>query len=304
MSQPVTRRVRAIVPRAVVRAAQWRPLLLMVLIGWIPTALTAVPLWRVMAGNLDGSVHAAQWAQHPDIVMFADLMDRIVLGSGTLAGVAIAAAAMWLLLLPFQHAMLVAAARTDQRLGMGELLHAGLREYGPMLRMLLVSLIPLGLTLAVSWLAFKGLARYAHRAIVEADVDHLSWTIDLLVGLLFIFALAGIEAGRARFAFDPRKRSAFMAWWRGFKLVLFNPLAGLGIFLGISIPALMAIAAFGLLRVEMDTAGTAGFIAGWLVVQLLAATLVWAHLARLAAYFELTRAAQHEATAVLRPGSR
>ena len=303
MSQAVTRRLRTLLPRAASRAAQWRPLLLLVVLGWIPTALLAVPLWRVMAENLDGSVHAAQWARQVDVVMLADLMGRIHRGSSALSGAAIAAATVFALLMPFQHAVLVTAARTDERLRMGELLHAGLREYGPMLRMLFVSLIPLGLALAVALLAFKGVGKFSEHAIVESDVDSLSWTADLLAGGLLVLALAGIEAGRARLAIDPRRRSAFMAWWRGFKLVLFNPLPGLGIFLGISIPALIAVAALSLVRVQIDTASGPGLIAGWLVVQLLAATLIWAHFARLAAYFELTRAAQHDATAGLRPRS-
>jgi len=303
MNHPATKNVLAILPRAAARAAQWRPLLLLVLVGWVPTALLAVPLWRVMAENLDGSVHAAQWAQRVDVVMFADLIARMDLGSSALAGAGIAAAGLLLLLMPFQHAVLVTAARSDERLGLGELLHAGLREYGPMLRMVLVSLIPLGVALGAASLAFKGLGKYAQHAIVESDVDHLAWAIDALAGLLLVFALAGVEAGRARFALDPRKRSAFKAWWRGFKLVFFNPLGALGIFLGISVPALVAAAALALARVEIGTASGPGFFAGWVLVQLLAAILVWAHFARLAGYFELTRAAQEAATAALRPRS-
>jgi hypothetical protein len=303
MNPPVTRKLRTILPRAALRAAQWRPLLLLVLIGWIPTALLAVPLWSALAENLDGSVHAAQWAQRLDVIMVADLLDRIGLGGSALAGAGIVAIAVLLLLMPFQHAVLVTAARTDERLGLGELLRAGLREYGPMLRMLLVSLIPLGVALGLAALALKGLSKYAEHAILASDVEHLGWAVYALAGLLLVFALAGIEAGRARFALDPRKRSAFLAWWRGFKLTFFNPLGGLGIFLGIAIPALIVVAALCLVRVEISTAGGLGFVAGWLIVQLVAAILVWAHFARIAAYFELTRAAHEAATAGLRPGS-
>ena len=303
MNQAVTRRLTAILPRAAARATQWRPLLLMVLAGWIPAALLAIPIWRLMSEYLDASVHAAQWAQHLDMVMFVDFMARLEPAGSALAGAGICAALALLLLMPFQHAVLVTVARSDERLRLGELLHAGLREYFPMLRMLLVALIPLGIALGASALAFKGLGRHAQHAIVESDVDQLSWVIDVLAGLLVIFALAGIEAGRARFAIDPRRRSAFKAWWRGFKLVFFDPLRGLGVFMGIAVPALIVIAALALARVEISTAGGAGFLAGWLLVQALAAVLAWAHLARLAAYFELTRAADEAATAPLRPRS-
>lgn len=303
MNQAITRRVLTILPRAAARAAQWRPLLLMVLVGWIPTAVLAVPLWRLMAEHLDASVYAAQWAQRLDVVMFADLMARIEPAGSALAGAGLCAALALVVLMPFQHAVLVTVARTDERLGTGELLRAGLREYGPMLRTLIVALIPLGLALALAGLAFKGVGRYAQHAIVESDVDHLTWAVDGLAALLVVFALAGIEAGRARFAYDPRRRSALKAWWRGFKLVLFDPLRGLGVFLGIAVPALIVVAVLALARIETATAGGLGFLVGWLLVQALAAVLAWAHLARLTAYFELTRAAEEAATAALRPRS-
>ena len=301
MNHPVSRRVLTILPRAAGRAAQWRPLLLLVLTGWIPTALVAVPVWRVLADHLDNSVHAAQWAQHVDVVMIAELAGRFALNGSALAGAGAAAGLAMLLLIPFQNAVLVTAARTDERLRLGDLLRAGLREYGPMLRMLLVALVPLGVALGLCVLAFKGVGKYAEHAVLASDVDHLSWAVDALAGVLLVFALAGVEAGRARFAYDPRKRSAFKAWWRGFKLVLFNPLGSFGVFLGITVPALLVVAVLALVRLEMATAGGMGFLAGWILVQLLAAVLVWAHFARLAAYFELTRAAQEAATARLRP---
>lgn len=303
MNQPITNKVLAILPRAAARGAQWRPVLLLVVLGWIPTVLLAVPLWRALAENLDNSLHAAQWAHKLDLIPLIDLFTRVGLGGSALAGAGIGAAIVFLLLLPLQHAVLVTAARTDERLKLGELLHAGLREYGPMLRMLLVSLIPLGIALVLASLAFKGVGKYAEHAIVEADIDPLSWAADALAALLVIFALAGVEAGRARFALDPRKRSAFKAWWRGFKLVFFNPLRGLGIFLGITVPALIVVAVLAVARVEISTASGLGFFLGWLIVQLLAAVLVWASLARLSGYYELTRAKHEAETAVLRPQS-
>ena len=43
-------------------AVQWRLLLLWLLIMLIPVALVALPLWRMLSGLLDASVHSAQWA--------------------------------------------------------------------------------------------------------------------------------------------------------------------------------------------------------------------------------------------------
>jgi hypothetical protein len=301
MNHPASMKVSTVIGYAAARATQWRPLLLLVILGWVPTAILAVPVWRLLAEQLDASVQAAQWAQHFDVLVVADLMARFGLSGSALAGSGIAAALVFVLLLPFQQALLVSAARTDERLPLGTLLHAGLREYGPMLRMLLVSLIPLGVALGLAALAFKGVSKYAQHAILATDVDHVSWLADALAGLLIVFALASVEAGRARFAWDPRKRSAFKAWWRGFKMVLLHPLRGFGIFLGIAIPALVVLAALALLRVELPGGGALALVGGWIVVQLIAAVMAWASFARLAGYFELTRALQEAATAPLRP---
>jgi hypothetical protein len=301
MTLPAADRLHALLPRAARRAAQWRPLLLLLVAGWVPTALLAVPLWRVLADNLDNSVHAAQWAQRLDLVMATDTIAQLTRAGSALAGAAIASLLLTLLLIPFQDAVLVTAARTNERLRLGELLHAGLREYGPMLRLLLVSLLPLALALGLSALAFKGVNRYAAHAVLADDVDRLGWLADALAAVLVITALAGVEAGRARFAYDPRKRSAFKAWWRGVKLVFRHPLRSYGVVLGISVPALLAAAVLGLARLELSTAGAGGFIAGWLIVQLLATVLNWAHLARLSGLYEVTRVQQEAATRHLRP---
>jgi hypothetical protein len=303
MNHPASMKIPVILRHAAVRATQWRPLLLLVLLAWIPTAIAALPVWRILAEQLDGSAHAAQWAQRFHALVFFDLMSRFGLSGSALAGSGIAAAVAFLLLLPFQHALLVSATRTDEHLGLGELLHAGLREYGPMLRMLLVSLIPLGIALGITAVVFKGVSRYGEHAILATDVEHLSWLADIVAGLLIVFALAGIEAGRARFAYDPRKRSAFKAWWRGFKLVFFHPLRGFAIFLGFSVPALIVLAALALVRVELPGGGTGAAVGGWVLVQLMAAVFIWAHFARLSGYFEWTRAAQEAAALPHRPGA-
>jgi hypothetical protein len=302
MNHPASTNLWTILKRGAGRAVQWRPLLLLVLISWVPTALLAVPIWRVIAEQLDNSVHAAQWAQHMDVVMIADVLNGLGLNGNALIGSAFAAGLAVLILLPFQNALLVSAARTDERLRLGALLHAGLREYGPMLRLLLVSLIPLGIAGVLSALAFKGLHKYSEHAILASDVDHISWLVQVVAGLLLIFALAGVEAGRARFAYDPRKRSAFKAWWRGFKLVLFYPLRSFGIFLGITLVALFVAAALSFLRAELPTASILGVLAGWGIVQVLAAVLIWAHFARISAYYELTRAVQELSATPARPG--
>ena len=56
---------------------------------------------------------------------------------------------LMLLLSPWLAGAAVTASRTPERLGFGELVRGGIAEYGPMLRMLLWSVIPLGVALVV-----------------------------------------------------------------------------------------------------------------------------------------------------------
>jgi len=279
-----------ILRQAVRSALQWRLLLLWIVVGAIPTALLALPLTAFLATQLDYSVHAAEWASSVNIVMLADLMAQLKNAAGAFRGIAIAAVIALLAGIPFLNAMFVGASRSDQALPLGALLVAGLADYGPMLRLMLVSLLPLGIALGLGALVMKGVHRYADRAILESDADTATRAAEALAALLFVYAHAGVTAGRAWLAFDPNRRSAFKAWWRGAKLVFFHPLRSLGLYLTITLLAGLVLALLTLLRVELPTGTMWGFLVGFMVVQAIAAVTAWMHYARLFALLGLTRA--------------
>jgi len=290
MSQP-PRIVRfAILRHAALWALQWRLLLLWILAISIPTALLALPVVSMLAAHLEYSVHAPDWARAADLVMVADLMEQFGRRGDAFGGSGIAAGIALLAAIPFLNAMFVGASRSDQSLRLGQLLHGGIAEYGPMLRLLLVAVLPLGIALGLGGALMKAAHKYSEHAILESDAERVTWAAKAVAALLFAYAHAGVDAGRAWLAFDPRRRSAVKAWWRGAKLVFFHPLRSLGLYLGVTLIAVLVVGGLTLLRLELATGHTLQFLAGLLVVQAIVAVTAWMHYARLYGLLELTRA--------------
>jgi hypothetical protein len=278
---------------AVRTALQWRVLLLWILVSWLPTALLALPIWRSFAGKLNHSLHSAEWAQHANLVMIHDLIGQTLrFNAAALAGSGIAAAVVLLALIPLLNGMLVTASRAAQPLGFGALLHGSLREYGRMLRLMLWALIPLGIGAGLGALSLYGVRKYAEGAILETQVLTLTRWAYALTAVLCAVALATVDAGRARLAFDPERRSAIKAWWRGLRLTIAQPLRVLGLFFCITLIAALATGVLALLRVELNGAHLPGFLAGLLAVQIIVAVTGWMHFARLLAMLAVTKAVQ------------
>src|SRR5205085_11574257 len=97
--------------------------------------------------------------------------------------------------------------------------------YGRMLRMLLVAILPLGIAAALSGAAFRFAARSAETAILETDAVHASHVALAVSAVLLLLAHATVDSGRALLGNDRRRRSAWLAWWHGCKLLVRRPLA-------------------------------------------------------------------------------
>lgn len=287
---PGRRRATAILRQVFSIGAQWRALALWLLIGWIPTALLALPLWRVVAAQLDYSAQSALWAQHFDALMFVDLVDQLALQQDALAGAALLSGLVMLLLLPFIHAFLVTAAAAEVPLPWSELLQVGWRNYGPMLRLQLVALIPLGLAVGLCASGAFWVRKATAHAIVATAVEPWSWLVYGLGGVVFLLAHAMVDAGRAHFGLDPHRRSAVKASWRGLRLVLGHPLASLGRYFAITLVALLVLALLALARLNASSASWSGFTLAWLLVQGMALTIGWMHFCRVRALLLLARA--------------
>jgi len=278
-----------IVRRAMRAASNWRLLLLWILIVSVPTAMLVLPIWRVAAEQLDHSVHAAEWTKQWNLVMLADLGERFKAASGALAGSEVAASLAFLGLMPLLNGLFIAASRAGPTAKLGGLLRGGLTEYGRMLRMMFMALVPLGIVSGLGFAASKGLRHYREHAILESSVTHWKWAAFAVSGLLFVYANASVDAGRAFLALHPDRRSVVKAWWRGLRLVLAHPGRSLGPYLFITLVAALALAAAAWLRVELPPASVPGMILGWLNTQLIVAITAWMHFARLFALVAATR---------------
>jgi len=270
---------------AMLAALQWRLLLLWLLIMLIPATVVALPLWRVLAGLLDHSIHAAAWAQHFNAMMFGDVGFALSENVGWLGGTAILGLLITLAMSPFLDGMIIGSGRAGRTLSFAGLLQSGLVEYGRMFRLMLWSLLPY---LAVAGVAMLGshLAKdHADHAVLESQAD--SWASAAHWALLIAFALAQciVESARSAFIADTIGRGINQLLRRFFRTVFF--------YLVVSAVGLLIAAAAGVGRIHVTAVGTTGFLTALLLSQLLVFAIGWMRIARLFAFASLARSLRH-----------
>lgn len=274
-------RARSALPRALAGALQWRLLLLWVVAALCAALLATLPVWSWLGGLFDHSLQAPAIAagSAPMLLiesLVAEGAPRAVLSEGIWNS-----AILMLLLSPLLAGATVVAARSATPLRFGELLRGGIGEYGPMLRLLLWSVFPLGAAAAILVAGVGMNEKLSEGAIVAADVEQ-GRNIALAVGgLLLLLAHAGLEAGRGWLAADARLRSAFKAWWRGMKLLCRRPLAVLSAYLLPTLCSLLLALAAVALRQRVDASGMGGFVLATLLGCAIAGALAWGKVARL-----------------------
>ena len=263
------------------RALQWRLWLLFVATSLACALLAALPAWIWLAGVFDHSVHAdAIAAGQAPALLLDGLMSRNaplpLLGqSSTIAAV------LMLLLSPLLAGATLAAARARATLGFGDLLRGAVSEYGPMLRMLAWSVIPLGVAVLVATVILGANAKAHEQAVLASEIE-TGATIALWVGgVLFVLAHASLEAGRGWLAADGRLRSALKAWWRGARLLFKRPVAVLAVYLGTTLLGLVLAALLLLVRPYLGDGSVAALVLGVLLSGAIAAALAWSRIARL-----------------------
>ena len=290
--RPTSLPVRSAIGDGLRGALQWRLWLL-----WIGASLgcaliAALPAWNWLADALNHSVHARAIANGEAPTLLLDLLlsrnaPHGVLGESTMIG-----AILMLLLSPLLAGATLTAIRSRSRPGFGDLLRGALSEYGPLLRMLLWSAIPLGLALLVMSVII-GANESAHEdAIVGAGLDTGRTVAFVVGGVLFVLAHASLEAGRGWLAADGRLRSALKAWWRGLKLLCRRPVAVLLAWLATTLLGLALALLFAWLRQFAGGAGLGGFLLAMLLGCGIAAGLACGRIARLYAMAALA-AGQH-----------
>lgn len=275
--------------RAARASFQWRLLVLWVLWMLIPTAIVSMPLWSMLGDSLDYSVHAADIAQRMDMTVFTDLMaqhgkHRMAFTSSTVVGLVAT-----LLISPLLTAMAGAAARSPDRLGFGALTRSGLDDYPRMFRMLLWSIVPLGLAAALGSFAIDAADEHAAATTLASSADMGQSIAAAVMLLLLALAHATLDAGRAALVLERRRTSVIKAWWQGCGMLLRRPLASLGVYGIITVTGLAIAAALAVVRINASGASTVGFVAALFIVQVTVAIIGWMRSARLFALVDVAR---------------
>lgn len=281
MNTTTSRGVFAVVRSALGRALQWRLWLLFAGASLLCALVAALPAWSWLAGVLNHSAQADAIAQGKAPTLLLDALLSRDAPHGVIGESVTIAAILMLLLSPLLAGATVAAARSRTRLGFGELLRGAVSEYGPMLRMLVWSIVPLGFALLVMTMIFGANEKAHEHAILASELDTGRNLAIVVGGLLFLFAHASLEAGRGWLAADGRLRSALKAWWRGLKLLRKRPLAVLSVYLATTLSGLLLAAMLLLLRPHLGHGSVGALLLGLLLSGAVAAALAWSRIARL-----------------------
>lgn len=276
-------------------ALQWRLLLLWLLLMLIPATVVALPFWRVLAGMLDHSVHAGDWARHFNAMMSGDVGSVLSENVGWLGGTAILGLAITLGMSPFLDGMIVGSGRADRGLGFAGLLQSGLAEYGRMFRLMLWSLLPY---LAVGGVAMLGAhlaGDHAGKAVLQSQADLWAGIAHGLLLAAFVLAQCIVESARAAFIADATLRSATRALGRGIGQLLRRFFRTVFFYLLVSAVGFAVAAAAGVGRIHVVAVGTAGFLTALSLSQLMVVALGWMRIARLFALASIGRSLRRAA---------
>ncbi|HUA80644.1 MAG TPA: hypothetical protein VL997_09755 [Dyella sp.] len=270
-------------------AIQWRLLLLWLLIMLIPATLVALPLWTMLGGLLDASVHASEWAQHFSTIMFSDVLENFSDHPQWLGTAMAVGQATTLLLSPFLAGMVVASGRAGRALGFGPLLQNGFVEYGRMFRLKLWSLLPYALVLVVAIGGSRMIDKHAEHATLESQVDHAMSAVHWVLLIVFVLVQSIVESARAAFIADTSLRSATRALGRGFKQLFRQPVKTLTFYLVVTLIGLAIAFVFGFWRIRVTPVGAFDFVLALVLSQLIVLALGWMRTARLFALAEIAR---------------
>ena len=271
---------------------QWRLVLLWALITLLPTLVVALPLWRVLDSLMGHSVHAAEWASRFDGLMLADVTAALRGAHGWTGMAFVAGAVLTLAISPFLTGMAVAGGRANRSLGFGGLLQGGAAEYGRMLRLLFLSLVPYGLFALVAHGASSLADQKVETALLPSVADMYEHGA-LAVSLLFlVFAQIVIESARAQFIADIGLRSAFVALGRGFMQFVRRPFASTFVYLLLTLAGGVLVLLIASWRGHTTAVG-GGLPMGFLIVQLGVIVLAWMRTARLLALAGLATVNPH-----------
>jgi hypothetical protein len=271
-------------------ALQWRLLLVWLAAVLLPALLLALPVWSTLSELLNHSVRAPELARALDLAALTDVMSELRHNAVALQAGALAAIAATLLLSPFLTGVITTAGRAAETARFRELLAGGVAEYPRMFRMLLWSIVPLGVALAIGGALGEAASKYAHGATLESDASTWSTAAHVATAFLLLLANLTLDAGRAQLAIDRRRSSAVKAWWSGLKLLLRRPSSMLGGYMVLTLGGLLLAALLAAARLQVAGSNVLLLLAAFVLAQLIALAVAWMRAARLFALMSVSAA--------------
>ncbi len=273
------------------RGAQWRYLVLFLALMLVPVGLSFVPTASFLGWLFDHSPRAPELVARLDSHAFMEVLGQMGepaaqgMFTGTHAGLVLAA----LLAPALAGAAATLAHAPEGPLPLRALLAGTGKLYPRMFRMALVALLPLGIAGVVAGVTFHLAGKSGERAVVEAMSDRAMRIATVVSVLFFWLAHVTLETGRAHLAAQPERKSAFLAWWAGIRLLLRRPGKVFGLCLVTTVCGIGGAGLVMLLRNRLVQAGPGTIVLALLLSQLAVVTIAWGRSSRLAGLVLLVR---------------
>ncbi|MFO0582103.1 MAG: hypothetical protein U0229_07525 [Anaeromyxobacter sp.] len=269
------------------RGSRWRVLALFSGLALLPSIAGVAPLWAYLAKRLDAWPGAAalEGGFSTPIVMEV-LFDGENLSRSITYGLA-AALVLALLVGPWSAGAALAEARAAEPMRMRGLLASAGDLWGRMVRTLLVAAIPLGVAAAIAGGIVKAAEEAAKKVTLESAADARTRAALAAAAVVVFLAHLTLDAGRAHFAAEPGRRSAFLAWVAGAWLVIRRPVATIVVGAVGTGLALAVAAALLALRGRLPLWPAWSTVIGFVLATLATAAVAWGRSTRLAALAEL-----------------
>lgn len=284
-------RILSIIGRAMRRPLQWRLLMLSPVVLWAAALATLIPLLGFLGGLFDHSPWWRELTASLDSAALAGLVKAMMTpaAAGIPAGIW-TSLVLAVLVAPLLAGAALVVAESDAAPGFRALLSGAAGYYGRMLRLQIAALLPLAVALIIARIAMSWASGVSDRATSET-ATHTSFRLAwLIAALAVLLAQLVADAGRARLAVEPDRRSALFALGAGVKLVVKRPLEALAIGLSATLASLAAAAVLLVIRQQITQSGVASLLLAFLFAQLAVASIAWGHAARLCGLVEIARA--------------
>jgi len=282
--------VLAIIGRAMRRALQWRLLVLSPIVLAAAALATLLPVAHFLGGLLDHSARWRELTEGLDSAALAQITKAVMTpaAAGLATGIE-TSVVLAVLFAPLLAGAALVVAGAGARLRLRALLAGAAGYYGRMLRMQIAAVLPLGVALILVSVAVAWESSASERATSLAQTTMAGRILWLVSGIAVFVAQLVVDAGRARLAVEPGRRSALFALGAGIKLVAKRPLRTVAVGLSATVAALGVAAVLLVLRQQIAQTGFAALVLALLLAQLAVAAIAWGHAARLCGLVEIAR---------------